>query len=47
MPVDELLKLYGQNAAPVNKISQEKDEVRSYLTKSFFLYLNFLVRYFG
>ncbi len=41
MPLDELLKLYGQNASAVNKISHEDDEVRGDLIKSFFLICNF------
>ena len=39
MPLDELLKLYGQNASAVNKISHENDEVKEDLIKSFFFNL--------
>jgi hypothetical protein len=36
MPLEELLKLYGQNAPPVNHISQENVEVRYSLKKTLF-----------
>jgi hypothetical protein len=33
MPLEELLKLYGQNAPAVNRIPQENDEVRCFSQK--------------
>jgi hypothetical protein len=38
MPLEELLKLYGQNAPTVNNISQRDDEVRFYLRKKKILF---------
>jgi hypothetical protein len=46
MPLEELLKLYGQNAPSVNHISQENDEVRCYSKKSLFSVWGILVKYF-